>query len=265
MAIRFIAVIALLSVSAAACGTQERRSFENEGSMCLGVENPWAPGVLLEPGEEVEVKLVFSDCISSCVRDIETSCSLEARWGGYVVESAASYRVPGGACDDACQVLEADCGTITVGEGEVLVRHGDEYHYFTPGEAGSCSTPDEGEEPRPREVFFEEPPGTFCTNEAPQPDQLFGLYFLSQQCLSSSCTEDYEASCLFSVKGQEIDVSVAGSYKDLTFLEDGVCTEDCGIWTGECTELALPEGTYTLQYGGELYTLNVPGEADSCL
>lgn len=250
---------------AAGCSSSELRTFEDEGSVCLGVSSQWDQGDPIAVGDEISVSVLIEECVASCAQDVQSSCTLEPRWGGYVVRSEASYTVRDGNCADICMVLQVDCGTITVGEGEVLVQHGEEFYYLAPGEAGTCMGPDEAEPLRPRLVAFDTPPGQFCADAALQPDDAFTLSFLSQQCLSSSCTTDYELSCTFTQDGQQIVASVSGTYGDRTFEEEGVCTEDCGIWTGDCSALTLAEGTYTIQYGEESYTLEIPGQAQSCL
>ena len=246
------------------CSSSELRTFEDEGSVCLGVSSSWDQGDPIAVGDEITVSVLIEQCVAPCARDVQSSCTLEPRWGGYVVRSEASYTVHDGNCPDICMVLEVDCGTITVGEGEVLVQHGEEFYYLAPGEAGACLGPDEAEPLRPRTITLDAPPGQFCADGTLQPDEAFTLSFFANLCLSSSCSTGGELSCTFTQDGQEIVASVSGSYGDRTFEEEGSCTDDCGILSANCSELTLAEGTYTIQYGGDSHTLEIPGELPSC-
>lgn len=147
-----------------------------------------------------------------------------------------------------------------------MIRHGEEEHQFTIGEVGSCLAPPRQEEPYPEEeVQFEDPPGRFCTTEAPQPDEPFVLSFVAGHCLSSSCTFNYDLWCTFTLNGHQIDASIEGGYGIHTHLDASECTDDCGVRSGPCTELTLPEGIYGIEYAGETFELAIPGEAESCL
>lgn len=63
-----------------ACGYPDARTFQDEGAVCLGMETSW-PFVVsgpIEAGEEHSVMVVFSECISTCAVNVQTSCSIEA-------------------------------------------------------------------------------------------------------------------------------------------------------------------------------------------
>ena len=259
-----------------ACGDPqepEMVTFEDAGLVCISDT--------VEPGATVSVQIQFDECISACATDIQTSCSVEESWDGwgvYILTNAASYTAPAPdtSCDDLCLELTADCGEITVGDGEIAFVHGeeytfalsDEYYFFSPGDEGCAQNP---EGPRPRQVDFETPAGHFCLGgliepgssggEPLVPDEPFPVSFAHDDCFSSSCTEDFTATCSIEIDGQNLNADVAGSFGDRAYL-DANCTADCDKYGTECGELTLPEGTYTLTYNGESHTIAIPSQAD---
>ncbi len=241
-----------------ACGiTDDARTFENSGSFCVDDE--------LTPGSTARLRVVFSECISACAEDRQTSCTMEERDGTYFVESSASYQPPRGTamCPDVCATLSADCGEITVDDTEIVVVQGDAYHYLEPGSGPTC-TPRQGEEPRPPRVFFDDPPGDFCLGEESgqlEPNTPFPIVFHSDQCLSTSCTTGYTGDCQIDIQGSSLSIGLSGSYGDASRMDNPACTDDCGHWTIECDDITLPEGTYTLSYGGDPRTFDVPSES----
>jgi hypothetical protein len=82
-------------------------------------------------------------------------------------------------------------------------------------------------------------------------------------CLSSSCSRDAEASCAVTVNGADIALEAEGSWEENvgTYV---ACTDDCGFLQASCSLGTLPDGTYTVTYGGESFTLTVPGTQDAC-
>ena len=260
-----IALALLLIAFNLACGPESReRTFQAQGAVCVGVALPQVfgePAPDLGDGEDALVKVVFTECMSSCAEDIQTSCTLEESADGYIVHSSASFRVPGGDCNDGCNILETECGTITM-EDELLFRHGDEEFIFTAGSQASCQAPPLPDHHDDYHEEFEEPPGSFCILEAPQPDEPFNLTF-GASCMSSSCAQYYSLHCLIGVDEQEITAFVSGTFSGGI---DQTCTDDCGgTVLATCEALLLPEGTYTFHYGDESQEFTIPGEAETCL
>jgi hypothetical protein len=220
------------------------------------------------------VTVVFEQCISTCAQNVETSCELQQEWGALRVISSASYdAAPPGDCNLACLVLSADCGEVAMTDAELLLVHGNDHHYFSAGQDGRCADSDDAETPRPRIVPFADP-GTarICLGDA---DPISGSELVADEpfpvlldlglCLSSSCTEDFQADCEHIVDEDEITVSVQGSYGDRAFLEEGVCTEDCGVYVADCGEVVLPEGSYTITHGDQSHTFSIPSDEAGCL
>jgi hypothetical protein len=76
-------------------------------------------------------------------------------------------------------------------------------------------------------------------------------------CLSSTCTSDYQASCEAVVTGDSIVISAHGSYAD----ESGAgssCSQVCLTLDAACETPPLAEGSYTVVYGEEEISLDVP-------
>jgi hypothetical protein len=77
------------------------------------------------------------------------------------------------------------------------------------------------------------------------------------ECLSSSCSSEREGTCDVAVTGDHIVISGHGSYVD----ESGPgrsCTDDCINIEATCEVPALDEGTYTVAYGDDEISLEIP-------
>ncbi len=102
--------------------------------------------------------------------------------------------------------------------------------------------------------------GTVCFGDT-EIDQPVAVSVDVQECLSSSCSRDLQASCTAEIVGGVIVVQ-----SEITWEQDlGVgiaCTEDCGLPSASCELAGLPEGTYDVQLGGQQGTLVVPSPAD---
>ena len=80
-------------------------------------------------------------------------------------------------------------------------------------------------------------------------------------CMSSSCTENFQGSCTATVEGTEITLTSDIHWDEVTGGNIG-CTGDCGIPTASCTLEGLADGTYTVTYGSQSLTLTVPNVED---
>ena len=102
--------------------------------------------------------------------------------------------------------------------------------------------------------------GRACVGgEIAQPGEVvvdFGL------CLSSSCDELVEASCVTSVEGSTITVEGTAIIRSKTGRNVS-CTADCGLVATTCDLPELAPGTYTLIYGGESSELVIPEVDDA--
>ncbi len=268
--------LSLLSLS---CGPGDPvvQTYDDEATICVGTNSLGQSDGPLEPGDTVIVTAIFDECISACARNVETSCEVETAAGGVRVSTSASFEhpPPDTTCTMQCVVLHADCGEVTLDDGELLIHHGDDYHYFAPGEGGRCALPEDAEEPRARQVLVDNPAAARpCLGEVRLPGfgeveilpgEPFDLLLDLGLCLSSSCSEELQTQCTHTVDGDEIHVAVSGSYGDLTYLEEGSCTDDCGIHIADCGELTLPEGQYTLHYAGNTYPFELPDDDAGCL
>lgn len=81
-----------------------------------------------------------------------------------------------------------------------------------------------------------------------------------QDCMSSSCSRNFDAECSAVVEGTEITLQ-----SDIRWEDDQgnvSCTDDCGIPAVSCTIANLAEGTYTVTFGTETFSLTVPVEGD---
>jgi len=83
------------------------------------------------------------------------------------------------------------------------------------------------------------------------------IYIEVDACMSSSCTDDFQGTCEATVEGSEITLNSDIRWDEVTGGNIG-CTSDCGIPTASCTLEGLPDGTYTVRFGTQTLTLNVP-------
>ena len=96
-------------------------------------------------------------------------------------------------------------------------------------------------------------------------DEPFRVTVPIDNCLSSSCTADQAADCQIEVDDDVITVTASASYTDLTEVEGGTCTEDCGgAFYADCGEITLGEGTYTIHHGDETSELTIPSDETVC-
>lgn len=80
----------------------------------------------------------------------------------------------------------------------------------------------------------------------------------TQECFSSSCSEDQQASCAVQlVDATTLRVTSQGSFRDTTSQHE-VCTSDCGYLTARCSTPALAAGSYTVLLGTEQMSITIP-------
>jgi len=112
----------------------------------------------------------------------------------------------------------------------------------------------------PEHVTFENE-GTVCLHLADDPQdfserEIPSLSVTLPVCLSSSCSENPQASCEVSVDGTTITLTSTASYLD-TSTAGGACTDDCGQLQATCELPELTAGEYTVTHGDETFTLEV--------
>ena len=78
-------------------------------------------------------------------------------------------------------------------------------------------------------------------------------------CMSSSCTQNFVGECAASFDGAEILLTSDISW-ETNVSPRASCTDDCGFPMATCTLDGLPDGTYTVLFGEETLTIELPGE-----
>ena len=86
------------------------------------------------------------------------------------------------------------------------------------------------------------------------------LKYILDDCLSSSCDTDREASCDVVLEGDLIRVETRAKWTAQTGI--AACTSDCGLLTASCTTPPLPEGTYTVRSGDQETVVTVPSQSE---
>jgi len=85
------------------------------------------------------------------------------------------------------------------------------------------------------------------------------------ECSEGGCATNFEGSCSATVEGDTIDLLSDLSWDIAVELPDDVaCTEQCGLPIATCEIDALPDGIYTVNYGGQEMTVTVPSATDAC-
>jgi len=79
----------------------------------------------IDSTDPLEVTVSLEDCASSCIRDLQTSCSAEVVGGDLIVEASASWLPPAsGTCDAACNVIQATCTVAAPPAGAYTLVYG---------------------------------------------------------------------------------------------------------------------------------------------
>lgn len=271
-----LSLVALLLLGGCFPGEPQTRSFEDTGSICIGVSSPWeSGGDPLLAGETASVSVLFAECLSSsCSANLDGSCTVSQYESGATVSSSGSYDDTSGVdgvCTMDCMSFQAECGEITIPDREFAIIHGDAHFYLEPGVERRCYSMDEAQAPRAITHTFENE-GMVCLGtdhafSSPQDrleaDEPFQVLVAAGGCMSSSCSQDLEAQCEVAVDGQDVTITSSASYGDTSHLSDG-CTDDCGTLQAICGEITLPEGTYTVTHGAETFELTIPSDDAGC-
>lgn len=254
------------------------REFQDEGRLCVGVDDPFGISQeAIEPGETIEIHVNFTDCLSSsCSANLEDECFIQQTGSGiYLVFSWGSYDDLSPIeteCTADCMSVSTSCGEITVEADSFSLLHGDHQFHIEAGSERRCLELDDADEPHALQRSYENE-GSVCLGldhphglpvDALEGDEPFPMIVGFESCLSSSCSQDLEANCEVEIDGDDIFLSSTGSYGDRTHLEGGMCTEDCRSLYADCGNLILEEGSYTVHHGDETVELTIPSDDPRC-
>jgi len=93
-------------------------------------------------------------------------------------------------------------------------------------------------------------------------DGVLTLTVAVQECLSSSCSRDLVTSCEATLDGTTLTLTSDIHWED-NMADGATCTDDCGLPAATCELENVPDGTYTLDFDGQSYTIEVPGSSDT--
>jgi len=120
---------------------------------------------------------------------------------------------------------------------------------------GGC--PDEEEKEWEAISYIDE--GMVCWEAA---DGVIELQVVVQDCMSSSCSQNFASSCEATVDGATLTLTSEMTWEN-DVSSDAACTDDCGIPMASCELADVADGTYTLDFDGETYVIDVPGTSGS--
>jgi hypothetical protein len=110
-------------------------SGTDTGKLCVYDSPPGAPNELQNFRENAPVffQITFDDCVSACIRDEVTECSIDWTGEGIFVHSSFSYNEPpkDEVCIDICETLDAVCESPGLKQGTYEVRHGHSTYELT--------------------------------------------------------------------------------------------------------------------------------------
>lgn len=89
------------------------------------------------------------------------------------------------------------------------------------------------------------------------------LTVVVQDCMSSSCSRGFQGACAASVDGSTIMLTSDISWED-NVGENIPCTDDCGIPMATCTLEGVADGTYTIAFGAQSLTIDLPSDGGDC-
>jgi hypothetical protein len=98
---------------------------------------PFTRSGLQEPqdfaeGQPVHLTVSNEDCISACVRNVLTSCTVTMSGGNITVESILAWDEPSSAaCIAVCGRVEAACASEPLGAGSYVFEHGHQVRRLT--------------------------------------------------------------------------------------------------------------------------------------
>lgn len=141
-----MAIALAIATSPMACVGQDHH-VEDEGKVCLYASSPASPGADdpvqdFVAGERLYASVQLDECLSACIRDEVSSCTITREGNELVVTSSFEYSDPDGeeACIALCYAPSAVCESEPLPEGSYTVRHGDV-------ESGTLSIPAVGASP----------------------------------------------------------------------------------------------------------------------
>ena len=111
-------VVALACFGCADDDDPERRSYANEGTVCLSSD----------ASDVLHAQVVAPVCLSSsCDRLVESVCRLRVTGDRLEIESSFTIEKTGAnACTDDCGFATAECGSELAVAGDFTVSHGSE-------------------------------------------------------------------------------------------------------------------------------------------
>ena len=124
-------------LATAGCADEEPETYElkNEGAVCVTQnQDPAIQSVTLVADEPTKVSVLFRSCSTTCIENLETSCTAEYDPGTstIIVTSSASWqREDVDSCNLACLVIETTCDGPTLPEGTYTILHGSSEEQIT--------------------------------------------------------------------------------------------------------------------------------------
>ena len=125
--------------------------------------------------------------------------------------------------------------------------------FFGGGSGGSQPDPDQQQRTTGRFCLHASATGAggpqnFVANQA------VTVRYSVDECLSSSCTEDEQASCSVA---PNLRILAEASWLDLSRTGVG-CTDDCGQLEALCSSVALAAGTHVFAFDAKTISLEIP-------
>jgi hypothetical protein len=96
--------------------------------------------------------------------------------------------------------------------------------------------------------------GTVCWDAS---DGVLELSVVVQDCMSSSCSRGFEGSCAASLDGSTLTLTSDIRWEN-NVTPGAECTADCGIPMATCELTGVVDGSYTLDFDGETYAIDMP-------
>lgn len=141
-----IILVVWTSVFVFGCAEDEPLTVKvrNQGAVCVAQNPVFLTGtdVSIEADEPTQIGVLIRSCSSTCIEELETSCSYEydASNSTISVTSQASWRPEAvDVCNNACLVIDATCEGPTLPEGEYTVVHGENEQTLTVPSTYQCA------------------------------------------------------------------------------------------------------------------------------
>ncbi|MEQ1505555.1 MAG: hypothetical protein ABMB14_25200 [Myxococcota bacterium] len=97
--------------------------------------------------------------------------------------------------------------------------------------------------------------GTVCVDD--QGTEI-AIHVTLADCMSSSCSRAFSGSCEAALIDDATITLTSTLSWEQNVASGAECTDDCGIPEATCTLPAVPEGSYTIQFGGDAIEITVP-------